>query len=659
MRTRIFVALSALLLLAGCMPLPPEAAPLADLEALTPAPAIHIPAFEATACPFTLPPDEVEGKTVQCGFVTVPLKRSEPGAGEVKLAIVVFKSTAGSPKPDPVMLLAGGPGEKTVASAVNALYIMSPFRATRDVIVFDQRGVGLSQPALECPEVIEAVYADIGNADPEKSLRNSFAATMACRDRLVAEGHDLSAYNTAENAADVDDIWKALGYEKVNLYGGSYGSLLAQAVMRDHPEGLRSVVMGAVLPLDKSFFVHVPTTTVNAALRLVDACAADAACNQAYPNLKQVLFDTVERLNAHPVSIKITDPTTGKTYDDVLTGDGVFGNLVNFLYLTEIIPVLPQAVYDVAQGDYDLMSRLTSTIFLLLGASTRGMQWSVLCAEDLVGMTPEKYLAIRAEMPPELAGMADPEDIIEYSFFGICENWPVKQVDASQKHPVQSDLPALLLVGELDPVTPFSYAQEVVKHLPNGHAYEFPGIGHTVLVSSDCARKMATSFIEDPTAPIDESCLAGMKGVAFDLPKAESGEITPEAFEDEERGMVGVAPSGWEQPQPGVFLRKQTSLDSTALVYDRLPMDVPSFEQLIAAQLKLPASPKQTGELEAGGKNWTLYQETVQGIVVDMAVAALSGQDLLLVLMQSAPEEREALYRAVFLPALASYRVTE
>jgi pimeloyl-ACP methyl ester carboxylesterase len=683
MKTRLLITLISLgMFLAGCAdsaasPTPTETAPqptviIEPTPTAEPTIVIHFeptptalptpepvllayePTFVATSCPFALPPDEVEGETIMCGYVTVPEDRRYPEDVIIRLAVVIFKAQSVRPLPDPVILLAGGPGEKVVRSALDVSLILAPFRDSRDLIVFDQRGVGLSEPALECPELVDSLFDTLDELDSEAVLQKQFDATMSCRDRLVAEGFNLSAYNTAENAADVEDIRRALGYEQLNLYGGSYGTLLAQAVMRDHPQGIRSVVMGAVLPADKSFFVHVPSTIVIATLDLLAACAADAACNEAYPDLQQTLYDTIDRLNAEPVPIEVTNPLDGQSYDSWLTGDSVFGNLVLFLYITDIIPVLPQAIHDVANEDYELMTRLTSTSLALIDGLSRGMEYSVFCAEDLIGVTPEEYLEKRLEMPRPLAGSADPEDIIAYSFFGICENWPVEQADPVLKEPVVSDIPTLILEGEFDPVTPLVYAEQVAKHLANSYLYEFPGIGHNILLGSACARSISDQFLDDPTSEPDASCIAEMPGVVFDLPQVEPGEVVLEPLTYAEIGLNGVGPTDWERAAPGTFVRGQNALDSTALIIDALPLTHSDFLELIVARLGLDEPLESAGERETDSFVWTLYAVEVQGIAIDIAATAGDEQSTLMVLMQSAPDEHQSLYETVFLPAVDS-----
>jgi pimeloyl-ACP methyl ester carboxylesterase len=632
-------------------PEPTEAAPeptaAATIEAVQ-----FASTFEESACPFALPPEEIEGETITCGYVTVPEDRSSQDEATIRLAVVVFKAESDDPQPDPVILLSGGPGEKTAENAVIVALILQSFRDDRDLIVFDQRGVGLSQPALECPEFSAAILDTLDELDPEARLQTMFEAMLNCSDRLLAAGYNLSAYNTTENAADVDDIRQALGYEQLNIYGGSYGTLLAQAVMRDHPEGVRSVVMGAVLPADKSFFVHVPTTVVDATLHLMESCAADNACDSAYPDLQQKLYDTIDKLNADPLPITVTNPLDGQSYDSWLTGDEVFSNLVVFLYITDIIPVLPQAIHDVSEGDFELMTQLSSTKLALTDALSRGMMLSVFCAEDLIGVTHEDYLETRLQMPPQLVGRADLEDIIEFDFFGICQNWPVEEADPAIKQPVVSDIPTLMLEGEFDPVTPLVYAQQVAEHLSNIYLYEFPGVGHDVLVSSSCARHIADQFMDEPLSEPDAGCIEEMPDVAFDLPGETAGEITLEPVADGASGLSSVAPTGWDSPAPGTYLRAENALDQTALIIDLLPMSLEDFLDLIMAQLALEELSESVGERKTDNFTFTLYEEEVQGVAVDFAVTVLEDDSTLMVLLQSSLDEHETLYEAVFLPAV-------
>jgi pimeloyl-ACP methyl ester carboxylesterase len=613
--------------------------------------------FEPARCPFGVPDDVV----IECGFVVVPEDHTAPSAEgrsrTIRLAVAIVKDRSDDHQPDPVILLSGGPGEKTVHNAGAIAQQLTPVHPNRDLIIFDQRGVGLSEPALECPEVVQAGFELLGETDPDIILQTIFDAILACRDRLVNAGYHLSAYTTVQNAADVNAIRVALGYEQINLWGGSYGSLLAQAVVRDHPQGIRSVAINSVLPLEKSLFVEGSVTTTNAVMRLLDACASDPACGSAYPDLEEVLFDVIDRLNETPVPITVTDPLDGQSYASMLTGDEVFGNLVTFLYFTEIIPVLPQAIQNVQDGDYALMTQLSSTKLALFDLLSRGMMYSVMCTDDLIGRTPQDLLNIRAALPRQLQGNGDPELMIEHGIFGICENWPVEQGDPAVKQPLVSDIPTLVLTGEFDPVTPPEYGQLVAGYLSNSSYFELPGIGHDILGASECARGIIGAFIAEPDETPDGACIAEMQDVAFAVPGA-AEEIVLEPYTNEALGIQALVPAGWDEVQRGIFARGSPAVDMAVL---QLAVEPASAARLLVAVTQnygLAETPESSGERQANGLTWSLYSFEAQNVPRDLALAEWDGQTLI-VILRSDRDEREALYEAVFLSVLDGFMPIE
>ena len=608
--------------------------------------------FEEAACPFDVP----EGAPVECGFVVVPEDHNDPTGPTIRLAISVLRDHSDEHQPDPVIVLSGGPGEKTVANSLALGPVLAPIHPNRDLIVFDQRGVGLSEPALECPEFVQALFELLDEPNPGAAVQGQFDALMACRDRLISEGHNLSAYNTIQSAADVDAIRIALGYDQVNLYGGSYGSLLAQATMRDHPQGIRSVVITSVLPLEKSFFIESSTTTANAVMRLLSACAADKACSHAYPDLQDTLFAVIDQLNAEPVPISVTNPLDGQSYEAVLTGDMVLGNLVTFLYITQIIPVLPQAIHDVHNRDYDLMTQLSSTKLSLLDLTSRGMMMSVFCTYDLIGRTPEDLLNIRAALPRQLVSSIDPELLIEYSTFGLCENWPVEQAGAWVKEPLVSEIPTLVLEGEFDPVTPPEYGELVAGYLSSSYFFEFPGVGHDILANA-CAREMAGDFLDDPTQAPDTACITEMPSVEFDIP-GEAAELVLEPFIDEDRGFRGVVPTGWKELAPANLLRENSALDPTYFVLEAAPATAAELFAGLAGQLGLDPVPEPVANTAVGNFTWDFYTFERRGHPADLAITG-DGEKGYFVLMISAAEEHDDLYEQLFLPAVEAMAALE
>jgi pimeloyl-ACP methyl ester carboxylesterase len=656
MRRRLLLNTIALaLLLASCAqpaasPTPAEVAPV-PTATVAPTPTAEpaakpVPVFERAACPFQVP----EGQAVECGFVVVPEDHSDPTGRTIRIAVAVFKDQSDEHKPDPVMLLSGGPGEKTVGNAAAVAQMLAPIHSTRDFIVFDQRGVGLSEPALECPEYVQALFESLDERELNTALRSTFNALMACRGRLVSEGHNLSAYNTAQNASDVNAIRTALDYDQVNLWGGSYGSHLAQAVMRDHPEGIRSVVLESVWPLQVSFSVETSATVPKAILRLLDTCAADEACNSAYPNLREVIFEVIDRLNAEPVPITVTNPVDGRSYDALLTGDGVLGNLKLVLYETPTMPTVPQAIYNVYNGDYALMTQLASLRLAYFDAISRGMQYSMMCTDDLIGRTPQEIIDIHAALPRQLVGNVDYETAVECGIFGVCEEWPVEEAAPSAKEPLVSDIPTLVLSGEFDPVTPPEFGRLVAGYLSNSYFFEFPGAGHSGDSTSPCALGITAAFIDDPTTAPDASCIADMPGLVFAVP-SEGADVVLVPYTNEELGLSGVVPAGWTEVNPGLFARGHPAVDMAVLQLSVEPVAVDDLLRLVVQNYGLEQRPQSTAERQAGDLTWSLYAFQVQGVPRDLALAQSEGVTLL-VLMRSAVGERDALYEAVFLPAL-------
>jgi pimeloyl-ACP methyl ester carboxylesterase len=605
-----------------------------------------IPVFEEADCHFEVP----EGAAVSCGFVVVPEDHFNDLGETLQIAVVVVKDESPDHQPDPVILLAGGPGEKTVANARQMASLLTPLHPNRDLILFDQRGVGLSEPALECPDWEEAQYEVLDEPDVEVALQTTFEALMLCRDQLLDEGYNLEAYTTQQNAADVNAIRIALGYEQLNLYGGSYGSHLAQAVMRDFPEGIRSVVLTSVYPLESSLFIDATTSTANALMYVVERCTADEACSQAYPDLERVLFEVVERLNAEPLEITLTDALSGEEHEAVLTGDAAFSHLAGLLYQTQLIPAIPQAIYDVYNGDYALMTQLRSINLVFIKALSRGMQFSVLCTDDLVGKTPEDLLAAREELPAVLNKSVDPEALIEYSIFGICENWPVEESDAWVKEPVVSDLPTLILAGEFDPVTPPEYGQLVASHLSQGFFFEVPGIGHDITGASACTREMAGAFLNEPGQAPDAGCIEETPALEFDIHTTKA-ELILEPFSDEGRGFSGLVPVGWQELAPGNLLRGSSSLDPTYFVLEASPGTAADLLAELTGQLGIEGMMESQATEELGSFTWTFYTFERGGNYVDLALAE-DAKKAYFVFLVSAVEERDDLYEQLFIPAV-------
>ena len=258
------------------------------VSASAPAPSPFIPRFIPAPCPFIPAADQAEGSTINCGFVAVPENRTRPHRRLIQLAVAIFKAPQAPTRP-PLLFLGGGPGSFVLDDFGPRVSgsLARDLTAGRDFVMFDQRGVGFSEPALDCPELQDLKYRAI-ESHPTRAQEDDdeVEAAFACRDRLLGSGIELAAYNTAASAADVNDIRRALGYGQIDVWGLSYGTRLALAVERDFPEIVHSLVLDSALPPSVNQLVDRAANAERAFRVLFDGCAADVACASAYPDLE-------------------------------------------------------------------------------------------------------------------------------------------------------------------------------------------------------------------------------------------------------------------------------------------------------------------------------------------------------------------------------------
>jgi pimeloyl-ACP methyl ester carboxylesterase len=462
-----------------------------------------VPRFEPSDCPFQVP----AGAAVECGYLVVPEDRGQPDGRTIRLAVAILKSRSDNPAPDPVVYLAGGPG----ASALRGVggWLDTPFLESRDFILLDQRGAGYSEPALNCPEIDEAVWHTFGLAlSAEDEIALEVEAAIKCRDRLVNEGVNLAAYNSAASAADLNDLRRVLGYREWNLYGISYGTRLALTAMRDYPGGVRSVILDSTYPPRVGTYIEMVPNAAHAFDVLFAGCAADPACNAAYPELKTMFYGLLNRMNANPIPITVPRPGTGEPVDLLITGDDMAGGVFSSLYSARMIPFIPLFVHQLAEGNYELLPPLAEEKLPDGGGEGVGMSYSVLCYEE-APFDDSEAIKAAIENYPQLRGF-----LPFRSERSICEIWGAGKATPVETEPVSSDIPTLILAGEYDPITPPYWGETAAETLSQSFFYEFPGLGHAV-TNSDCPRSIAAAFLDDPNTAPDASCSARMSNPDF------------------------------------------------------------------------------------------------------------------------------------------------
>lgn len=471
------------------------------VQTTTPIPAttgteLALPRFIETRCAFSKP----ELREVRCGNLVVLEDRSQPEGGTVTLHVAIFKSDSESPAPDPIVYLEGGPGASALKAMPFVLTQFEPLLADRDVIVLDQRGVGYSQPSLTCPEVNEALNKTLRERLSTSAETALFMEALGqCHGRLTEGGVNLAAYNSAESAADVNDLRQALGYEQWNLLGVSYGTRLALTVMRDYPQGIRSVILDSTYPPQVDLYAEMPANLMRALRLLFDGCAADPYCNSNFPQLESVLFELVRQLNENPISVSLTHPLTFERFPNVaVDGTDLLEFLFNALYDSSLIPSLPAVIYGIGYGDYSTLAYVMQSQLEEYGFFSNGMYMSVQCTEEVPFSSREAVSAALDAYPQIRDVFVDPGS--GTTIFDACASWGAPGAEPIENQPVNSDIPTLILAGEYDPITPPAWGQLAAQGLSHSFYFEFPGYAHGVGFAGECPLRLIQDFLRDPAS---------------------------------------------------------------------------------------------------------------------------------------------------------------
>ncbi|MFJ7592228.1 alpha/beta fold hydrolase [Streptomyces sp. NPDC097617] len=479
--------------------------------ALRQAPAVPA-GFVPGPCPKPAEPIEALS-TAKCGFLEVPENRTRAGSRTIKLPVAVIPATAPKSGQVPVVFMAGGPGGDTFDDI--PFLVDSGLNRDRDLIIMAQRGNLYGQPNLACPE-IDRHNAKAGSLryDSEAHKRSLLGAVKQCRDRLAAEGVDLAAYNSTENASDFADLRTALGLKEWNVYGYSYGSNLAMTYMREHPQGIRAVAIDSLSP---SNLTRLPVTWPSyeeGIKAIADACAAQPACKSRYPDVVGTLNEQVRKLEAQPLTLTASPPKGGAPVEVDIDG----GALVNVLVANAVWPVdVPAALDELSRGRTERFAKARAAESVQpVGMTAHGLTQSVVCAEWAPGTSESDVLnAGRKAFPdwPDTVLAQGPQLPFEHD---VCRIWNVPDRSATQRVVTESTIPTLIIHGTFDLKTGANLAKEAARTLPNSTSVLVPGIGHWVVPQSPCAQQVLASFLNDPNAP-DTGCVAGLTPKPFTI----------------------------------------------------------------------------------------------------------------------------------------------
>ncbi len=463
--------------------------PLILLLALLATSAAGAQLLELTDCRISAGPG-ASSMAARCGTMTRPLDPTGAVPGEIELRVAVVPALNLTPEPDPLVPIAGGPGQGSVQFYTAYYWAFEDVRRNRDILLIDQRGTGESA-TMDCEfddDILEGEY----------SVEVTVEYTERCLEQLP---HDPRFFTTSVAVTDMEAVRDALGYPALNLYGVSYGTRVAQHFARRYPNSTRTVVIDGVVPPQLSLGPEIATESQKAVDNILARCAEDDACNERFPGVAADFERVVAELRAAPVTIDVPNPSTGRP-ENLAFGEGELAGAIRLLaYHPNSIALMPLLIHEAGKGNYvPLGSQFMMTMIAMADAMSLGMHNSVMCTEDV----------------PFYDKSSIDYDGLAASYMGtfqldaleaICSVWPAGPIDDEFKVPLATDLPVLLLSGDSDPITPPRYADLAAVDLDNATHLIGKHQGHGQ-ISVGCTPQLVADFIDAADGSgLDATCL--------------------------------------------------------------------------------------------------------------------------------------------------------
>ncbi len=442
---------------------------------------------------------------VTCGTVTVPLDHDTPDGDTIDIAVA---AVAGESDAAPVYVLNGGPGAPLVAPVLGQPEAVDRFAVDdRDLVLIDQRGVGRSDPELSC-----AAFDDVDEGavpDTDESLE----VLAACRDELTDAGVDLAAFDHTGNAEDIHAVRAALGHDEVVLRGASYGSHLALHAATLDPAGVEALVLNSPADPSENYLQEFAPGFQGALERVAEACAADERCAEPFGDLEEAMEAVVARLADQPEEVTAAPPIGGDEVTRTYTPETFLAAVFATMYLPDGgAAILPLLVHEAREGDLEPIASMHATQEqLLLADLSHGMYHSMVCTGEAA--------AFDADAGREAVGWSAVQDhwFAHQTIGGAhndatCEVWDVPAAFDPGELTLADDVPALLVTGGFDHVTPPETGERLHAELQTSYLVEAPTLAHDPLGGLDvmvegCGASIVEAFVADPTTEPDTSCV--------------------------------------------------------------------------------------------------------------------------------------------------------
>jgi pimeloyl-ACP methyl ester carboxylesterase len=443
-------------------------------------------ASTATAAELPTTPCKLSGvaRLARCGVLDVLEDPNQPGGRRLPIHVAVVPAISGNALLDPIVVLMGGPGEDAISAAELYAGQFESLLTVRDLLLVDQRGTG-SSAALKCDLFSPEIAAE--------DLRDLFplAAIKSCKDRLQATA-DLTQYTYPYFARDLEQVRHALGYGPVNLFAGSYGTRAAQVYMRAYPQSVRTAYLGSVVPMDLEGSLDFAKTAQAALDHMFENCETDSACHAAFPNLRSEFHQIMERLASGKVRVSLSGHADPVPLDRGRVAEWFRAKL----YRPRGAATLPWIIHRGFAGDWaPIVDDILSDAREAGKEISFGLFFSITCSEDMPFVREQ-------DVAPKTRGTFLGDYRVRQQQ-GACEQWPRGTLPKDYRTPIRSDVPTLIVTGDMDSATPLSFTNRVAQGFSRHVAVVIHGQGHTEW--NDCVAKMYQELVRNASVAALES----------------------------------------------------------------------------------------------------------------------------------------------------------
>ncbi len=441
---------------------------------------------------------QINSKPDLCGYVEVPNSWERPKEGTTKIAYAVYKSKSENRKPDPVIFIQGGPGGNVLS--LSNIYSRLNLDADRDFILYDQRGIGFSDEI--CPNlsasILEVMAMDINYKQEDEEIVKRISE---CTKSLSSPNFNRS-FGTIENVKDLETLREHLGYEQLNIFGGSYGTRLGLKHMELFPKSVRTATLSGLFPPEIRMYDSLVSSFNRSIQKVFETCETDVECNSKYPNLKNEFYEICKQLDKEPKEILVQGSSVVLNTQDMLL------LLHQLMYNRQTMAVVPSYIMSFKSDNTNVIENAYLAFAQRASIINLATYWSVTKSDEGAYNNSEKIEMDTYKFPEFKSGISlfssDPE---------ILKDWPLSKVDKNAMQKVESDIPTLLISGDWDPITPPGNANLTARSLTNANNVVFPNDGHVVINS--CFFEIAKSFINNPYKKVDDSCTKTPRPLKF------------------------------------------------------------------------------------------------------------------------------------------------